>query len=137
VCNEVDDNCNGLVDEGVANSCGGCGPDPVELCDLVDNNCNGIIDDNCVGGVVPELEPNNGTGQCQEIALPVVLDDMVVLTGSFDPAGDLDSYCFTVSAGVALKFDMDSVVLGAPTDGRIKLYNQDTGAPLPNGENDF
>src|SRR5690606_29197453 len=85
VCNEIDDDCDGLIDEGVANSCGFCGPDPIEVCDLQDNNCNGLVDDDCVGGEVPELEPNNGTGQCQEIALPVVLDDVVVLTGTFDP----------------------------------------------------
>jgi hypothetical protein len=41
VCNNLDDNCNGAVDEGLM--CGGCGE--VELCDNMDNDCDGPIDE--------------------------------------------------------------------------------------------
>jgi streptogramin lyase len=50
VCNGRDDNCNGVVDEGVANACGGCGPVPAEVCgDGIDNNCDGQVDEGCGG----------------------------------------------------------------------------------------
>jgi len=42
VCNGIDDNCNGLVDEGI--SCQSCVPLP-EVCDGKDNNCDGQIDE--------------------------------------------------------------------------------------------
>ena len=44
-CNELDDNCNGRVDEGVTNACGNCDEVPDEVCDGVDNNCNGLKDE--------------------------------------------------------------------------------------------
>ena len=36
---------DGLVDEGVKNACGGCGAVPAELCNGVDDNCNGQVDE--------------------------------------------------------------------------------------------
>ncbi len=47
ICNDADDDCDGLMDEGVRNPCGGCGDVPEEVCDGVDNDCNGTIDDDC------------------------------------------------------------------------------------------
>ncbi|RLB49950.1 MAG: hypothetical protein DRJ42_19905, partial [Deltaproteobacteria bacterium] len=54
VCNNLDDNCNGLIDEGFTKYCSDpafpavldlC-VDPGETaCDLVDDNCNGLIDE--------------------------------------------------------------------------------------------
>ncbi|MCG3173625.1 MAG: hypothetical protein GMKNLPBB_01824 [Myxococcota bacterium] len=46
VCNGLDDDCDGVVDNGVANSCGFCAPNPEEVCDGKDNDCDGEIDDN-------------------------------------------------------------------------------------------
>jgi len=43
VCNGVDDDCDGLVDEGVTNACGTCGA-LVEVCNGVDDDCDGIVD---------------------------------------------------------------------------------------------
>ncbi|MFC1686010.1 MopE-related protein [Nanoarchaeota archaeon] len=39
VCDGLDNNCNGQVDEGVSN------PNIVEVCDGLDNNCNGQVDE--------------------------------------------------------------------------------------------
>ncbi len=57
VCNGVDNDCDGLVDEDVLNACGGCGEVPEEVCDGVDNNCDGEVDE----GVA------NACGACGEV----------------------------------------------------------------------
>ncbi|MBU1131754.1 putative metal-binding motif-containing protein, partial [Patescibacteria group bacterium] len=48
VCDGLDNNCDGQVDEGLLNLCGTCGPAPVEDCDGVDNDCDGEIDEDCI-----------------------------------------------------------------------------------------
>ncbi len=45
VCDDRDNDCDGLVDEGVRNSCGLCGPDPEELCNGLDDDCDGEVDE--------------------------------------------------------------------------------------------
>ncbi|MBI2892732.1 MAG: SUMF1/EgtB/PvdO family nonheme iron enzyme [Deltaproteobacteria bacterium] len=44
VCNGQDDDCDGEVDEGVANACGGCGALD-EACNGADDDCDGAIDE--------------------------------------------------------------------------------------------
>ena len=46
-CNEIDDDCDGDIDEDASdlNRCGECGPSPTELCNGFDENCDGRIDD--------------------------------------------------------------------------------------------
>ena len=45
VCNGLDDDCDGLTDEGVVNACGGCGPVPSEVCNGFDDDCDGAVDE--------------------------------------------------------------------------------------------
>jgi len=54
VCNREDDDCNGIIDDGLVNACGACGPTPAEVCDGVDNDCDGQVDDGdlCAEGQV-------------------------------------------------------------------------------------
>ncbi len=61
VCDLIDNDCDGIVDEDVRNSCGTCGELPPETCNGIDDNCDGQIDegDDICG-------PNRGCyqGQC-------------------------------------------------------------------------
>ena len=44
-CNGLDDDCDGMIDDGVFNACGACGAAPVESCDGIDNDCDSHIDE--------------------------------------------------------------------------------------------
>jgi hypothetical protein len=50
VCNALDDDCDGSIDETLLNDCGDCGPTPRELCDFIDNDCDGTIDEEFLEG---------------------------------------------------------------------------------------
>jgi MYXO-CTERM domain-containing protein len=86
VCNGLDDDCDGVVDDGVGTTCmdystcttfGGCGTTcpspPPEICDGKDNDCNGQTDDTypekgkICGKAVGECKP--GTYNCVAGAL--------------------------------------------------------------------
>jgi len=44
-CNRQDDDCNGVIDDGLLNLCGRCGEVPVEACNGLDDDCDGEVDD--------------------------------------------------------------------------------------------
>ncbi|MBT6573695.1 hypothetical protein HOM83_01505 [Candidatus Falkowbacteria bacterium] len=54
VCDGVDNNCDGEVDEDLLNACGQCGDVPAEVCDGEDNDCDGEVDEGLL----------NDCGQC-------------------------------------------------------------------------
>jgi len=60
-CDGIDNNCNGIVDDGVANACGECGELPKETCNGLDDDCDGIIDN-----VLPE-NGGNACGGCGDV----------------------------------------------------------------------
>ncbi len=53
-CNGGDDDCDGTVDEGVADACGTCEDELIEICDGEDNDCDGTTDEDveCANGGV-------------------------------------------------------------------------------------
>ena len=45
ICDQIDNDQDGMVDEGVTNACGLCGILPIEECDELDNDCDGMVDE--------------------------------------------------------------------------------------------
>ena len=45
VCDLVDNDCDGVIDERVRNECGTCGATPPETCNNVDDDCDGRVDE--------------------------------------------------------------------------------------------
>jgi len=45
VCDLVDNDCDGVIDERVRNECGTCGATPPEECNNVDDDCDGYVDE--------------------------------------------------------------------------------------------
>ena len=70
ICDKLDNNCDGQVDEGVLNACNYCGASRIEVCDNIDNDCDGADDDGmlcraeteaCING---ECAPPCEVGEC-------------------------------------------------------------------------
>ena len=64
-CDRRDNDCNGIIDDGLVNACGGCGETPAEVCDGIDNDCDGQTDEDSQ----PALCPENQTcfeGDCRQ-----------------------------------------------------------------------
>tara|TARA_B100001093_G_scaffold510318_2_gene575957 strand:+ start:40 stop:693 length:654 start_codon:yes stop_codon:yes gene_type:complete len=53
ICNEIDDDCDGVVDEGFADGCAECVP-VQEICNGQDDDCDGMVDEAAPAGQIEE-----------------------------------------------------------------------------------
>jgi len=120
VCNTIDDNCDGVVDEGCAcvdGATADCGSD-VGVCEFGTQTCTGGAWGSCVGGVGPSPEicgngldeDCNGTadGGCPGGDDPVVtcggsistepLNTVTISASGFDPDGGPVTYSWSVTS---------------------------------------
>jgi hypothetical protein len=112
ICNGIDDDCNGKIDEGLAVGCGSAvgackpgvstcaagawsacvgGVGPVdEACDGLDNNCNGTIDEGC-GCVVgaPPVACGPAKGACKQGQQACVGGKLGPCVGAVGPAAEI------------------------------------------------
>ncbi len=80
ICDGLDNDCDGAVDEGVSNACGGCGAVPGETCNGVDDDCDGQTDEGFDVGLGCD-----GVGECGTGALEC--DGAGGVRCSSDPGG--------------------------------------------------
>ncbi|HXK18952.1 MAG TPA: MopE-related protein [Polyangiaceae bacterium] len=101
VCNGIDDNCNGFVDENL--SCQGCVPLP-EVCDGKDNDCDGQVDETGPGGLVDIGGPcGSSIGRCTP-GTAACTNGTLVCSGSTGPFTEVcngyDDDCDGVTDGM-------------------------------------
>jgi hypothetical protein len=109
-CNRLDDDCDGVIDDGLRNACGVCGPLADEVCDGVDQDCDGEIDDGapCPAGTACEF------GRCIDLCSNNECgDDLICARGVCATACDVtpcpegqqceNGICVDPCAGVACR----------------------------------
>ncbi|MBU1534704.1 hypothetical protein KKF84_05250, partial [Myxococcota bacterium] len=92
ICDGIDNNCNGQVDEGL-NCQTECVPSGPEVCDGIDNNCNGAIDED---DPLLNLPCGEGEGVCEPGVWICAGGTMVCLGGveaSDEMCNGLDDDC--------------------------------------------
>ena len=98
VCNGFDDDCDGLVDEGLTNACGLCGPVPQEVCNGIDDNCDGQVDEG-VKNSCGACGPTNAQELCNG------LDD--------DCDGQVDEECY---CEINVNLNGDCLTVSCPSE---------------------
>ena len=90
-CNRIDDDCDGLVDEGLLDQCGGCGVEEEEGCDAIDNDCDGNVDEEIFVQCGTDVGPcETGTAACVN---GIVGECLGALRGSAEVCDDIDNDC--------------------------------------------
>ncbi len=96
-------------------------------CAAATGNIDVAVDDlpECV-----ETEPNNTTGQAQQVTLPVIVN------GRIARSDDEDWFRFTARAGSPVVIDVVARRLRSPLDGMLQIYAADGAVLASNDDND-
>ena len=103
VCDTVDNNCDGHVDEGLLNACGLCGPTPAEVCNGRDDNCDGTVDNNAPCGAAQVCSG----GVCR-------LNSVVIVYSTQAPAAELDVRTKLQATGSFSRVDEFNAAVNTP-----------------------
>ncbi|HJL06331.1 MAG TPA: MopE-related protein [Polyangiaceae bacterium LLY-WYZ-15_(1-7)] len=114
VCNDADDDCDGLTDEGVTNACGSCGPVPVEVCDDFDDDCDGVVDEGTL----------NACGECG----PTPTESCNAFDDDCDGAIDEGGVCPCAAPEPETCDDFDNDCDGFTDEGLTRVCGTDVGA---------
>jgi uncharacterized protein (TIGR03382 family) len=102
ICNGIDDNCNGAIDEGISCTPGCIPTSPTDLCNGIDDDCDGQFeeDDPNIGRACG----SNGTAPCQLGTLSCIGGNLVCI-GNIEPGVEqcngLDDDCDGTADDVA------------------------------------
>lgn len=125
-CNDIDDDCDGRVDENAVdlNRCGDCGPAVMEICNGIDEDCDDRIDDGaqCEPGSICACggcAPPCGANECANGGICIdgycIIDDCPEGYVCFDNRNcSPGQRPITPDAGVAERMDGGVPVFGTP-----------------------
>jgi hypothetical protein len=103
ICNDIDDDCNGLIDDGI--DCAPCAPQ-TEVCNGRDDDCDGAVDENTRTDPLPGVGAACGVdiGACEPGATICSRAGAIVCDGGAGPREEtcngIDDDCDTITDGL-------------------------------------
>lgn len=110
ICDDVDNDCDGEINEGVLNACGFCGPEPEEVCDGEDNDCDGEIDEDFDSDGDGFSSCDGDCDDDNELVYPGALELCDGLDNNCDTSGWIDEgigFCYAGASSIRDEGEVD------------------------------